>query len=87
MVSRFDSVLAHLSCLPCIFMADIIVLCVIGKEVGFYEIKLLSVLLCEYSLFFTLNKCNFREIPHSAWEQKETFFWQLIIIIIIIIKI
>lgn len=87
MASRFNSAFSHLSCLPCIFMADVLVLCIIGREVVFYEIKLLSVLLCEYSLFFTLHKCNFREIPHLAWEQKETSFWQLIIIIIIIIKI
>jgi len=79
--------LSDLCSLPCIFMADILVLHIIWREVVFYETKLLSVLLCEYRLFFTLNKCNFREIPHLAWEQKETFFWQLIVIIIIIIKI
>lgn len=76
-----------ISYLPCTFMVDVLVLCIIGREVVFYEINLHSTLLCEHSLFFTLNKCNFREIPHLAWEQKETFFWQLIIIIIIIIKI
>lgn len=87
MVSRFGSVLSLLSCLPCIFMADVLVLRITGRKIGFCKIKLRFVLLCEYSLFVTLNKCNLRGIPHLAWEQKETFFWQLIIIIIIIIKI
>lgn len=83
MVSKLSSVLSHLFRLTSVFMADVLVLTIVGSKVVFYEIKLLSVLLREYCLFFTLNKCNFREIPHLAWEQKGTFSWQLIIIIII----